>query len=113
MAKEIIGRFHSELEAEKAQQAFVARFQQGQMPEDIPIHHVDLNQEPLTLTQLLKSIGLVSSTSEAMRMIKQGAAKVDGQKIESPDRALENQGEAVFQVGKRRFARVVFGPQNK
>jgi tyrosyl-tRNA synthetase len=103
---EIVARFHSEADAEAAQQEFVSRFQQGAMPDEIPEVSMDSQKGTLGVAHLLKNAGLVSSTSEAFRMIKQGAVKIDGERVE--DRSLELAAGTthVYQVGKRRFARV-------
>jgi len=104
LAKEIIARFHSEADADAAEQAFIARFQKGAMPDEIP--EVTLNGAEFGLANLLKDAGLVASTSEAMRMVKQGAVKMDGEKLSDSKQSFAAGTEAVFQVGKRRFARV-------
>ncbi|MCL4117615.1 UNVERIFIED_CONTAM: hypothetical protein GTU68_015680 [Idotea baltica] len=105
LAQELIERFHSKEEAEKAYQDFVQRFQKNQIPDDI--NTVELNTGELPIANLLKEAGLVASTSEANRMIKQGAVKIDGEKLVDT-KALFGQGtENVFQVGKRKFAKIV------
>ncbi len=106
LAREIVARFHDEAAAEAAQAEFVARFQKGAMPEDMPEISVESQDGKLGVAHLLKHAGLVSSTSEAFRMIKQGAVKIDGERIE--DRGLEVPAgsTSVYQVGRRRFARV-------
>ncbi|AXA33850.1 tyrosine--tRNA ligase [Francisella adeliensis] len=105
LAQELIERFHSKEEAEKAYQDFVQRFQKNQIPDDI--NTVELNTGELPIANLLKEAGLVASTSEANRMIKQGAVKIDGEKLVDT-KVLFGQGtENVFQVGKRKFAKIV------
>ena len=103
---EIVARFHSAAAAEQARQEFVSRFQQGAMPDEIPDVALECAEGKIGIAHLLKQAGLVSSTSEAFRMIKQGAVRIDGQRIE--DRSLEFDAGTtrVFQVGKRKFARV-------
>ncbi len=103
LAEEIITRFHSQADAKKAQENFIARFQKGAMPDDMP--EVNLPAE-LPLPNALKEAGLVQSTSEALRMLKQGAVKIDGEKVSDKNITLEAGSEHVLQVGKRRFARV-------
>ncbi|WP_447078134.1 tyrosine--tRNA ligase [Shewanella algae] len=105
LAKEIIGRFHSEKAAVAAHQAFINRFQKGAMPDDIPELTLEAG-EGLAIANLLKEAGLVGSTSDAMRMIKQGAVKMDGDKLEDSKLVLSAGTCAVFQVGKRKFAKV-------
>lgn len=102
LAKEIIARFHSEADADAAEQEFINRFQKGAMPEEMPEFEFDAG---LPITNLLKDAGLVNSTSDAMRMIKQGAAKIDGEKV-ADNKLVPEAGTAVYQVGKRKFARV-------
>jgi tyrosyl-tRNA synthetase len=106
LALEIVERFHDGSAAHAAKEEFLARFQRGAMPEEMPELKLESNDGRLGVAYLLKDAGLVSSTSEAFRMIKQGAVKIDGVKVE--DRSLEiNAGTTgVYQVGKRKFARV-------
>lgn len=106
LAKEIIERFHDKKSAEGAQADFIQRFQKGAMPDDIPEKLVKTKHGEIAIGNLLKEAGLVSSTSEAMRMIKQGAVKIDGNKVEDPKLTLTSSTHAVFQVGKRKFAKV-------
>jgi tyrosyl-tRNA synthetase len=107
LAEELVARFHDESSAQRAKSGFIARFQKGAMPDEmtrlsLPPHE----RGTLPVANLLKGAGLVKSTSEAMRMISQGAVRVDGERID--DRALTIQSGTthVYQVGKRRFARV-------
>ncbi len=106
LAQEIIARFHNEDAATQARENFIARFQKGAMPDEMPEKTLMLSDESLGIASLLRDAGLVQSTSEAMRMIKQNAVKIDGERIS--DRTLQCMaGEThVYQVGKRRFARV-------
>ncbi|MDG1122154.1 MAG: tyrosine--tRNA ligase [Glaciecola sp.] len=106
LAKEIIARFHDDSAAEAAHQDFIQRFQKNAIPDDMPELTVALAVEGMGIASLLKEANLVASTSEAMRMIKQGAVKIDGEKVEDPKLQLSNAGEAVYQVGKRKFARI-------
>lgn len=102
LAKEIISRFHSEADAEAAEQEFINRFQKGAMPEEMP----ELTFEgEMGLANLLKEAGLVASTSEANRMVQQGGVKIDGEKVEDAKLVIKA-STAVYQVGKRKFARV-------
>jgi len=102
LAKEIIARFHSEADAEAAEQEFINRFQKGAMPEEMPEFSFAAG---IAISNLLKEAGLVASTSDALRMIKQGAVKQDGEKLEDA-KLVPVCGTAVYQVGKRKFARV-------
>lgn len=106
LAKEIIARFHSQQAADQAEQDFIIRFQKNKMPDDMPELTVETHGVEMGIAQLLKAANLVASTSEANRMIAQGAVKVDGEKITDRELLLKQGGEYVCQVGKRRFARI-------
>jgi len=106
LAKELVTRFHGAGAGERARQAFVQRFQQGRLPDDMPEIELALDDDSVTLPRFLKAVGLVSSTSEAIRLIKQGAVRIDGERVEDPSIRLDAGAERVCQVGKRRFARV-------
>lgn len=106
LAKEIIARFHSETEAEAAYQDFVQRFSKNAIPDDMPEASLTLPADGLPIANLLKEAGLVASTSEALRMIKQGAVKINGEKVSDKGLVVNQSGEAVYQVGKRKFARI-------
>ncbi|MGG6370284.1 tyrosine--tRNA ligase [Vibrio cholerae] len=102
LAKEIIARFHSQADADAAEQEFINRFQKGAMPEEMPEFEFESG---IAISNLLKEAGLVASTSDALRMIKQGAVKLDGEKLEDA-KLITACGTSVYQVGKRKFARV-------
>lgn len=106
LAEEIISRFHSQADADLAKHDFITRFQKGAMPEDMPEVSINSAAEGMPIANVLKEAGLVKSTSEALRMIKQGAVKIDGQKVQDANILLNVGTQAVFQVGKRRFARI-------
>ena len=106
LAKEIIARFHDEDAAQAAHQEFINRFQKGAMPDDMPELDIVTENGEIAIANLLKEAGLVTSTSEAMRMIKQGAAKIEGEKITDNKLTIASGSVAVYQVGKRKFARV-------
>ena len=103
---EIVDRFHGAGAGARARDAFIARFQQGALPEDLTEVTLEGGPEGLGLAQLLKAAGLVPSTSDAFRQLKQGAVKVDGEKVEDGALRFTAGTTAVFQVGKRRLARV-------
>jgi tyrosyl-tRNA synthetase len=102
LAEEIITRFHSNDDAKQAQQNFINRFSKNKVPDEMPEFNFDSG---IKIANLLKDAGLVNSTSDAFRMIKEGAAKIEGEKIADRNLAPES-GTAVYQVGKRKFARV-------
>jgi tyrosyl-tRNA synthetase len=106
LGEEIVARFHSEAAARQAQQNFIARFQKGAMPDDMPEKILPAPAGKLPLANLLKEAGLTGSTSEALRMIRQGAARIDGEKVSDPQLEVAAGTTHVYQVGKRRFARV-------
>ena len=106
LAKEIIERFHDADAAEQAHQDFIQRFQKNAIPDDMPEVSLALDGEGFAIANLLKEANLVASTSEAMRMIKQGAVKIDGEKVVDAKLTVTDAGTAVYQVGKRKFARV-------
>ena len=106
LAKELIERFHSEKDAQNAEEAFINRFQKGIIPSDIEEASISIEGNEIPLPNLLKDVELVSSTSEAMRMIKQGAVKIDDNKIEDPKITIKKNTSGVFQVGKRKIKKV-------
>jgi len=103
---EIVDRFHGAGTGEEARAEFIARFQQGELPEDMTEMSVEAVDGQMGVAHLLKEAGLVSSTSEAFRMIKQGAVRIDGERIEDRSLQIKAGGTNVYQVGRRRFARV-------
>lgn len=106
-AKEMIARFHSEEDAHAAHQDFIQRFQKNALPDDIPEMTIEIADQTTFITALLKEAGLVASTSEAMRMIKQGAVKLNGEeKVTDTKLAIEKGTTAIYQVGKRKFAKI-------
>lgn len=105
-AEEIVARFHDEQAAFDARQGFENQFKKGELPEDIPEVALSVGDEGMLIANVLKEAGLTSSTSDAMRMIKQGAVKIDGEKISDKSMLIQAGVEGVFQVGKRKFARI-------
>jgi tyrosyl-tRNA synthetase len=106
LAKELITRFHDEEAAQTAHNEFINRFQKGAMPDDMPEVELVTESGEIAIANLLKNVGLVTSTSDAMRMIKQGAAKIEGAKITDNKLMVLAGTTAVYQVGKRKFSRV-------
>ncbi len=106
LALELVGRFHGEAAATAAQGSFIKRFKKNELPDDMPEVTVQAPDGKLGIANLLREAGLVASNGEAFRMIKQGAVRLDGERIE--DRSLEVPAgtTSVCQVGKRKFARV-------
>ncbi|HBN90400.1 MULTISPECIES: tyrosine--tRNA ligase [Rheinheimera] len=107
LAKEIIARFHDQAAADAAHQDFIQRFSKNALPDDIPQLSVSCDGDSMPIANLLKEAGLVDSTSEAIRMIKQGAVKLNGDtKIEDTKLDIAKGSEAIYQVGKRKFAKI-------
>jgi tyrosyl-tRNA synthetase len=106
LGQEIVARFHGKAAAEGALAEFIARFQQGAMPEEIREVSIASDNGSMGIAHLLKGADLVSSTSEAFRMIQQGAVRIDGERVEDRDLQVAVGSTHVYQVGKRKFARV-------
>ena len=106
LGQEIVERFHDKAAAENALAAFIARFQKGAMPDEMPELSIDANGGEIKIANLLKDASLTGSTSDAFRMIKQGAVRIDGERITDKGLSIAAGNTHVFQVGKRRFARV-------
>jgi tyrosyl-tRNA synthetase len=105
-ALEIVERFHTKKAAEKAHEDFTARFVRHEIPQDLPDIKIHAKEDGLSIANILKEAGLVASTSDALRMIDQGAVKIDGEKVEDRQLKIPVGSKHVYQVGKRRFARV-------
>ena len=107
LARELTARFHGQEAALAAEANFEEVFKKGGLPDDIP--EVTLKAaEPVWVPQLLLDAGLVASTSDGRRMIKQGAVSIDGIRVEDMNSTVEPVGEMLLKVGKRRFCRVTF-----
>ena len=104
-AQEIVARFHSQAEAERALNDFQTRAKGG-IPDDVPEVHVDIGSQSIGIAQLLKMAGLVESTSEANRAIDQGGVKLDSEKVSDKNLQLNKGVTVVAQVGKRKFAKI-------
>ncbi|HEX5787945.1 MAG TPA: tyrosine--tRNA ligase [Woeseiaceae bacterium] len=106
LAMEIVERFHDRARAVAARDEFVARFREGALPGDMPEVTLATDNGSIGIAYLLKGAGLVDSTSEAFRMIQQGAVRIDGERVDDRGLSLGAGTTGVFQVGRRRFARV-------
>ncbi len=106
LAKELIARFHTEADAEAAHKDFTQRFSKNAIPDEMPELSLAIDENSNGIASILKQASLVSSTSEAMRMVKQGAVKINGEKVEDPKLTLTAGDANVYQVGKRKFARI-------
>lgn len=106
LAQEIIARFHDVAAAEKALENFEARFQRGAIPEEMDEVELKIEGGSYSIANILKDAGLTASTSEAIRLIKQGAVKMEGEKVLDPKLEIPVDNKSVYQVGKRKFARI-------
>ena len=106
-AQEIVARFHSPQDAKQALADFEARFKHGALPDEIPQKIIQIQDNEIPLVQLLKLSELTASTSEALRMISQGAVKLDGEKVEDKSTQLARGKSVILQVGKRKCARII------
>jgi tyrosyl-tRNA synthetase len=107
LAAEIVDRYHGPAAAADARESFVARFTRGQLPDTMPEARIVSGGRALPIANVLKEAGLTASTSEALRLIQQGAVRIDGARISDKALSLSPGATAVIQVGKRRIARVV------
>ena len=105
LCEELITRFHDASAAESAKQDFIQRFQKNAIPDDMPEFQISLG-EGMLIGGLIKEAQLCQSTSEAMRMVNQGAVKIDGERVSDPKLVVDAKDPFVLQVGKRKFARV-------
>ncbi len=106
LGQELVSRFHGPSAGAAALAAFIARFQQGALPEVVPEVSVSATAGKLAIANVLKEAGLAASTSEALRLIKQGGVRIDGNRAEDPALEISAGKTHLFQVGKRKFARV-------
>jgi tyrosyl-tRNA synthetase len=107
LAEELVARFHGVEAGRHALAAFIERFQKGALPEDLAEVQVRSRDGRLPIANLLKESGLVASTSEGLRLIQQGAVRIDGERVESRDLELATGSRHVYQVGKRRIAKIM------
>jgi len=105
LAQELVARFHGDAAGREANENFIAQFQQGSLPENMPDVQINLN-EVTNLANIIKAAGLTASSSDAMRMLQQGAVKIDGVKIVDKNMQFDTNCSFVLQVGKRRFAKI-------
>ena len=106
LAEELVERFHGKGGASFAVQDFHRRFRLGVAPEHVPTLELSGRGGSLPIANLLKDAGLTQSTSESLRMIRQGAVRIDGERVEDERLQVRAGTTHVYQVGKRRFARV-------
>ncbi|ACJ19666.1 tyrosine--tRNA ligase [Coxiella burnetii] len=106
LAEELVTRFHSKEAATKAHQHFIDRFKRHELPTDLDEIELTAENTHLTIGYILQRAGLVNTTSEGLRMIAQGAVRIDGERVEDIKLAIPRGESHLFQVGKRRFAKV-------
>ncbi len=106
LAEEMIARFHDTAAARRAREDFIARFQKGALPEDLPEVELVVPSEGVSIAGLLKGAGLTTSTSDALRMLEQGAVRIDGERVDDKSLQFTAPLVLVVQVGKRRVAKV-------
>jgi len=106
LAGEIVERFHDAPAAKRAKEDFIGRFQKGAIPDDMPEMEIASAQSHMSIANILKDAGLTKSTSDALRMIRQGAVKIDGQKVSDEKLKIAKGTSGVYQVGKRKFAKI-------
>ena len=106
LAKELIARFHDDQSANLAEANFINQFQKKNMPDDIEEVSFAISESSIPLANLLKDCGMTRSTSEAMRMIKQGAVRIDEKKITDTKHLISSGTSAIYQVGKRKFKKI-------
>lgn len=107
LAEELVERFYNREEAVKAHEDFVSQFQQHAIPDEIPELTLSVGKEGMLIANVIKSAGLTDSTSDALRMLKQGAVKIDGERITEKELLLTAGKTIIIQVGKRRFSKVI------
>jgi tyrosyl-tRNA synthetase len=106
LAEEIAARFHDAEAGKRAREQFISQFQQGKMPDDMPEIKVSVGAAGMLIANVMKAAGLVESTSEANRMLQQGAVRLDGERVENRNLLINAEKTFILQVGKRRFAKV-------
>jgi len=106
LAEELVDRFHETGHGASCRESFLQRFQKGSLPDDIKEISINLDSDSIPLTNLLKNADMTSSTSEAMRLIKQGGVKIDSEKVLDPKKEIQKGSEAIYQVGKRKFLKI-------
>lgn len=109
LAEEITARFHSDAAAAHARTEFIERFQKGALPEHIEERDVASQDGGLPLANVLRDAGLVATTSEGMRLVRQGAVRIDGERVGDPRQRIAAGTAHIYQVGKRRVARIRVG----
>ena len=106
LAEELVDRFHEDGDGEKSKEAFLNRFQKGNMPDEIELTEVKIEKDTILLVNLLKDTNMITSISEGNRLIKQGGIKINSKKVEDSKLEISKGTEDVYQVGKRKFLKI-------
>ena len=107
LAEELVDRFHQKGDGAKCKEVFLSRFQKGNIPDKIDSIKINLNEDKILLVNLLKDANMISSISEGNRLISQGGIKIDSKKIENPKFEVFRGSESIYQVGKRKFLKII------
>jgi len=107
LGREIVSRFHGAGAGEVAEENFVKRFRDSEIPDEMPQVSFALGDGGVLLARAMTEAGLTKSNGEARRSIDQGGVKLDGEKVGNPNLELTQAGEYIVQIGRRRFARIV------
>ena len=106
LAEELVDRFHEDGDGEKSKEAFLNRFQKGNMPDEIELTEVKIEKDTILLVNLLKDTNMITSISEGNRLIKQGGIKINSKKVEDSKLEIPKGTEDIYQVGKRKFLKI-------
>ena len=106
LAEELVDRFHEDGDGEKCREAFLNRFQKGNMPDKIELTEVKIEKDTILLVNLLKDTNMITSISEGSRLIKQGGIKINSKKVEDSKLEIPKGTEDIYQVGKRKFLKI-------
>ena len=107
LAEELVDRFHKDGEGKKSKEIFLNRFQKGNVPDEIESVKVDIKNDSILLVNLLKDTNMISSISEGNRLITQGGIKINSEKVEDPKLEVSKGSEGIYQVGKRKFLKII------
>ena len=107
LAEELVDRFHEDGDGKKCKEAFLNRFQKGNMPDEIELIEVTIEKDTILLVNLLKDANMIKSVSEGNRLIKQGGIKINSEKIEDLKLEISKGTENIYQVGKRKFLKII------
>ena len=106
LAEELVDRFHEDGDGKKCKEAFLSRFQKGNMPDEIELIEVTIEKDTILLVNLLKDANMIKSVSEGNRLIKQGGIMINSEKIEDSKLEISKGTENIYQVGKRKFLKI-------